>query len=154
MRLRMIKIDSIDEQIVRLLGQDGRQTSEQLAKQLNISAATVRRRIRKLVENNLLHFAAVVDPSDFGFPILAVIVVDVVPDKLEIALEELDKQPGVKWIANSFGHYDIVAGVRFRSMDDLYVFTTKTLPQIDGVKDSETFICLKGKKKGPYIPLT
>jgi Lrp/AsnC family transcriptional regulator for asnA, asnC and gidA len=154
MWLRMTKTDSIDEQIVRLLGQNGRQTSKQLAKQLNISAATVRRRIRKLVENDLLHIVGVVDPADFGFPLPTVIAIDVVPDKLETALEELDKQPEVKWIAITVGRYDVVAGIRFRSMDDLSEFTTRTLPRIDGVKDSETFICLKRKKKGPYLPLT
>ena len=55
----MIKTDLIDEKIVRILGEDGRQTSEQIAKELNISAATVRRRIKKLVENDMLRFVAV-----------------------------------------------------------------------------------------------
>ena len=150
----MTKTDSIDEKIVRMLGQNGRQSSNQIAKQLNISAATVRRRIRKLVENDLLHFVGVVDPSDFGYPLPAVIAIDVVPDRLEITLEELDKQPEVKWIATTVGRYDIVAGLRFRSMDELSDFIAQTLPQIDGVKDSETFICLKGKKRGPYLTLT
>ena len=150
----MNKTDSIDEQIVRLLGQDGRQTSEQIAKLLNISAATVRRRIKKLVDNDMLHFVAVVDPADFGFPLPAVIAVDVVPTKLDSVIKELSAQNEVKWIASTVGRYDVVAGARFRSMDELSEFTTKLLPKIDGIKDCETFVCLRGSKPGPYLPLT
>ncbi|MBN2239512.1 MAG: Lrp/AsnC family transcriptional regulator [Dehalococcoidales bacterium] len=144
----MIKTDSIDEQIVRLLGQDGRQTSDQIAKQLNISAATVRRRIKKLVDNDLLHFVGVVDPANFGYTLPAVIAIDVAPNKLEVVLTELEKLKEVEWIAPTVGRYDIIAGLLLRSMDDLSEFLQNTLPHIDGVKDNEVFICLKGKKRG------
>jgi len=150
----MNKTDHIDEQIVRLLGQDGRQTSKQIAKHLNISAATVRRRIKKLLENDLLHIVGVVDPANFGFPLPAVIAIDIIPEKLDSTLQELSKQPEVKWVATTVGRYDIIAGVRFRSIDYLSEFVTKILPHIDGVKDCETFICLKGSKNGPHLPLT
>jgi Lrp/AsnC family transcriptional regulator for asnA, asnC and gidA len=150
----MYKTDSIDEQIVRLIGQDGRQTSEQIAKILNISAATVRRRIKRLVENNMMHFVAVVDPADFGFPLPAVIAIDIIQGKQETVVKELSELPEVKWLASTVGRYDILAGTRFRSINDLTEFVTKVLPKVDGVKDIETFICLKGGKDGPRLPLT
>jgi Lrp/AsnC family transcriptional regulator for asnA, asnC and gidA len=150
----MMKTDGVDEQIVRLLGEDGRQSSEQIAKKLNISAATVRRRIKKLLENDLLHIVGVVDPADFGFPLPAVIAMDVIPEKLEFTLQELSDLPEIKWMATTIGRYDVIAGVRFRSLDFLSKFVTQTLPQITGVKDCETFVCLKGAKSGPYLPLT
>ncbi len=150
----MYKTDLVDEKIVRILGQDGRRTSEQLAKDLNISAATVRRRIKKLIENDMLHFVGVVNPANFGYPLPAVIAVDVVPGKLDSVLERLTEQPEVKWTATTVGRYDIIAGLRFRSIDYLSGFVTNTLNHIDGIKDSETFICLKGSKDGPYLPLT
>ncbi|GAH47789.1 unnamed protein product, partial [marine sediment metagenome] len=73
----MSTLDSIDIQIVRLLGQDARQDSETLAKQLNISSATVRRRLRKLFRDEFLHIVGVVDPTKFGFPVAVVIALDV-----------------------------------------------------------------------------
>jgi len=150
----MYKTDLVDEKIVRLLGQDGRQTSEQIAKELNISAATVRRRIKKLIENDMLHFVAVVNPADFGFPQPAVVAIDVVPGKLDSVLNKLSELPEVKWTATTVGRYDIIGGLRFRSIDYLSEFVTNTLNHIDGIKDSETFICLKGSKDGPRMPLT
>ncbi len=150
----MYKTDSTDEQIVRLLGQDGRQTSEQIAKKLRVSAATVRRRIKRLVDNNMMHFVAVVEPADFGFPLPAVVAIDIDQGKIEATLAGLSKQSEVKWIAITIGRHDIIAGLRFRSIDYLSEFVTKVLPQIDGIKDIETFICLKGPKEGPLLPLT
>jgi Lrp/AsnC family transcriptional regulator for asnA, asnC and gidA len=146
-------IDSVDEQIVRLLGKDGRQTSETLGKQLNLSAATVRRRLRKLIHSDLLRIVGVVDPSSFGFPMIAVISLDVAHDKVELAVEELSKRPEVSFVSTTTGRYDIIAIARFRSIDCLSEFVTKELAKLEGVRDSETFICLQ-EKKGRRIPLT
>ena len=144
----MIALDSIDEKLVRLLGKNAQQSYEQLAKQLNISAATVRRRLRKLIQNNLLSIVGVVDPSDFGLPLGAVITIDVVHDKLESTLEELSKQPEIRWVATTTGRYDVIIGGRFRSLDSLSDFTLKVLGKMKGVRSSETFIQLKHIKGG------
>ena len=146
-------IDSIDEQIARLLGQDARQNSETLAKQLNLSSATVRRRLRKLIHSGLLRIVGVVDPGKFGFPVAVVITLDVAHEKLESAMETLAKRPEIRWVSTTTGRFDIIVLARFRSNDRLAEFMTKELAQLEGVKDSETFICLD-VKKGSYIPFT
>ncbi len=145
--------DSVDEQLIRLLGQDARQSSESLAKQLNLSSATVRRRLRKLIRSDLLHIVGVVDPVRFTFPLAAVIALDVAHDKLESAMELLVNQPEIKWVSSTTGRFDIVAMARFHSTDNLSEFLTKQLAQMEWVKDSETFICLD-VRKGRYVPLT
>ena len=150
----MNKTKLADEQIVRLLGRDGSLTSQQIADQLGVSAATVRRRLKRLIEKDLLHFVAVVDPADFGYPQFAIIVLKISPEKLESAIEKLNKQPEIKWLATTIGRFNIIAGVRFCSMDELSDFVTKTIPKVDGIQDSETFVHLQSKKRGHYLPLT
>ncbi len=149
----MYIIDSVDEQIVRLLGKDARQSSETLAKQLNLSAATVRRRLRKLIRSDLLSIVGVVDPASFGFPLLVVITLDVSHDKLKLAMEELSKRPEVKFVSTITGRYDMIAIALFHSTDCLSQFVTDELAKLEGVRDSETFVCLE-VKKGVRIPLT
>ena len=144
--------DSLDEQLLRLLGQDARQNSETLAKQLNLSSATVRRRLRKLLRSELLHIIGVTDPASFGFPLAAVIALDISHNKLESAIEVLAKQSEVQWISTTTGRFDVIALARFRSAKCLSDFVTKEISQIEGVKDSETFICLN-VKKGRYVPI-
>ena len=149
----MSMIDSIDEQLVRLLGQDARQNSETLAKKLHLSAATIRRRMRKLIQNDLLHIIGVVDPKNFGVPLIAMITIDISHDKLVSTVETLSKLPEISWISTSTGRYDVIAMAAFSSTDALSDFMTKELPKLEGVKDSETFICLDSSK-GNYHPLS
>jgi len=139
-------LDSIDEQLARLLGQDARQNSETLAKQLKLSSATVRRRLRKLIRDDLLHIVGVVDPDKFGFPLAAIIALDVRHDKLESAMQALANHPKVRWVSTTTGRFDIIARVRFPSTESLSEFMVKELTQMEGVRNSETFICLDVRK--------
>ena len=145
--------DSIDERIVRLLGQDARQNSKALAKQLNLSAATVRRRLRKLIQSESLRIIGAVDPTRFGLPLAVVITLDVSNDKLESAIEVLANQPEIKWVSSTTGRFDIIALARFPSMDSLSDVLTRHLTQMEGVRSSETFVCLD-VRKGRVVPLT
>ena len=144
--------DSIDEQLVRLLAQDGRQSSEMLAKGLNLSSATVRRRLRKLIRDDVLRIVGVVDPYKFGFAVAVIISLDVTHDKLGLAMEALGERPEIKWVSTTTGRFDILAMARFRSNNGLAEFMTEVLAKLEGVKDSETFLCLD-VKKGRYIQL-
>ena len=142
-------IDSVDEQIVGLLGKDARQNSETLAKQLNLSSATVRRRLRKLIHSDLLRIIGVVDSNKFGFPVAVVITLDVAQDKLESAIDKLANKPEIRLVSSTTGRFDIIAFARFHSNESLSLFMTKELTQIEGINHSETFICLQ-VKKGVY----
>ena len=145
--------DSIDEQIVKLLGQDARQNSKSLAKQLNLSAATVRRRLRELIRNKSLRIVGAVDPTSFGLPVAAVITLDVSHDKLASAMEGLVSQPEIIWVSTTTGRFDIIAFGRFTSTDSLSKFLTDQLSKMEGVRNSETFLCLD-VKKGRFVVLS
>ena len=145
--------DSLDEQLVRLLGQDARQNSETLAKQLKKSSATIRRRLRRLLRNKLLRIVGVVNPADFGFPVAAVITLDVSHDKLASAMEGLASQPEIIWVSTTTGRFDIIAFGRFASTDSLSKFLTDQLSKMEGVRNSETFLCLD-VKKGRFVVLS
>jgi len=142
----MYKTDSVDLKIVQLLGKDARQSSEALAKKLNLSAATVRRRLRKMINNDLVRIVGVVEPVNFGFPLLAVITLDIEQNKLETALEEFAAQPEVRFASTITGRYDLLLVGRFRSNEDFSDFVKNKLAKVKGIKNSETFICLEVKK--------
>jgi len=144
--------DSKDEQLVRLLAEDARQNSETLAKKLNISSATVRRRLRKLLRADVLRIVGVVNPSSFGLSLPVVIGLNVLHDKLKLAMKALAKQPEIKWLSTTTGRFDIIIQARFPSTEALSNFVTKELTELEGVKDSETFVCLD-VKKGQYVQL-
>lgn len=149
--MTLVKPDAIDEKLIHLLSQDARQSSEALAKQLKLSAATVRRRMRKLIQDGLLHIIGVADPAKFGFPVTAVFAVDADHDVLESTMHTLVLEPEIRWAATTTGRFDIIAVARFRSNELLSEFMSKKLTKIQGIKDVETFLCLE-VNKGRLVP--
>lgn len=92
----MVIIDGLDERLIHLLENDARQSSEVLAAQLNTSPATIRRRVRKLIQSEVLRIVAVVDSSKVGLPLTAVIALDVAHEKLDSVTQMLVSRPEVK----------------------------------------------------------
>jgi Lrp/AsnC family transcriptional regulator for asnA, asnC and gidA len=149
----MYKPDSTDEQLAKLLGQDARITSDELAKKMKISSATVRRRLKRLLDNDLLRIVGVIDYDKFGFPLAVILTLNVSPDKLESAIKQLSSKQEIRWISTTIGRYDIIARGRFRSNEHLSEFIRKDLCKIDGLRETETYVCLN-MKEGRYVPFT
>ena len=145
-------MDSLDKQLIQLLHKDGRQSSEALAKQLKVSSATVRRRVRKLIQDEVVRIVAVADPAQVGLPLSVVIGLDVTHDKLESVMQMLANQTEIAWLATTTGRFDVMAIARFASTDELYKFMQSELANMEGLRDSETFICLH-VQKAPYMPV-
>jgi len=143
-------IDYLDEQLVQLLSKDARQTSRELARQLSVSPATVRRRLKKLIATGALRFLAITDPKSMGFHVTAISALSVLHDKGKPVLQILAERPEVKWVSTTTGRFDVLALVQFRSTEELAEFLEKELPRVEGIRDSETFICLH-MEKGNYM---
>ncbi len=142
----MYTVDNLDKRLIKLLQIDARQSSDVLAKQLDVSPATVRRRIRKLIEEDVMRIQAVLDPAKVGLPLAALIAFDVDHEKLGSVMDFLSERPEVRWYASCTGRFDIIAMVRFSSTDELSEFVQKELIRLDGVRDTETFVCLRVPK--------
>ena len=148
----MNMLDSIDKQLIILMGQNARQSSETLAKQLNLSAATVRRRINRLIKTDLLRIVGIADPATFGFSLGVVINLNVEQNKLESVMEWLINRTEIKWAATTTGRFDIIVVGGFKSTEHLSDFLTKDLTSLEGIKDTETLISLD-VRKGRYTSL-
>ncbi len=142
----MKKPDSLDFKIAQIVGRDARLSSEEIAKQLDVNSATIRRRLANLIDQGFLHIVGVVDPVDFGLPVAAIISLNVDNDKLESVLHILLEKPEIRWAALTTGRFDITAIARFPSITDLYKFITKQLGSIEGLRNTETSICLNVEK--------
>ena len=145
-------VDEIDEQLIRLLQKDARRSSGSLAAELKVSSATVRRRINRLTQNGILRIVALTDPTRVGYPLTAAIALKVETEKLDDLTDRLAKQSEVKWLSSATGRFDIIAVAQFRSTNEITNFLRRVLANQEGVKDTETYICLE-VKKGRYMPI-
>ena len=140
------KVDSLDNKIISILAKDARQSSNLIAKQLDVSASTIRRRIQNLIDNKTIRIMGIADPVKVGYPVTAYIAFNMAMDKVDAALKTLAGWPEIRTVSTIAGRFDILAMARFHSNDDLSDFLTRQLPKIKGLKDSETFICLHMEK--------
>lgn len=138
----MDKLDGIDNKLVKLLEHDAWQRAETLAEVLNISPATVRRRLRRLIQNGVLRAVAVADSSTITLPLTVVIALDVAHQDIDHIAKTLSGLSEITWLATTTGQFDIIVLGQFHSMEELNEFLRSKLALMEGIKNSQTFVCL------------
>ena len=142
----MATIDAMDQKLVSLLTENARQTSEVLAKQLGVNPSTVRRRLQTLIKNQVIRIVALPEPDKIGYAFRAVVAFDVSPEKLDSVITQLRQRPEVQWLSVTTGRYDVIAIVWFPSSEEFFTFMQTDVGALEGVRDTETFVCLHAGK--------
>jgi Lrp/AsnC family transcriptional regulator, regulator for asnA, asnC and gidA len=146
-KIRAFDPDDLDRQIIRLLRADGRRSNREIARTLDVPEATVRYRVRRLIESNILRITASVDPEHLGYGLTAVISVQVEPNRINTVAEEISAMPEVMWVAITAGAHDIMLMGSFRNQEEMFTFLTDRLAKIDGTYRTETSVALRIMKK-------
>ena len=126
----------------------------ELAKKLDITAPTVRNRIKDLEENGIFKVSGLINPSKHRGMITALVAMSVQSNgKLGQILEKISALPHVVWAGVVAGRYDIMAEVVcVGGKDELYQFTTETILSIGNVIRSETFLIMKSRNNWLCLP--
>lgn len=139
-------LDSLDKTLVKLLQTDARQNSNALAKHLGVNSSTIRRRIEKLLKDEVIRFVVIPDPKKIGLPLQAVVAFDVAEDMLKSVLEKLGNLEEVQWLTVTTGRFDVLASIWVPSTEELFHFLEEFVAKLEGVRNTETFICLHVEK--------
>ncbi|TAK10919.1 MAG: Lrp/AsnC family transcriptional regulator [Anaerolineae bacterium] len=142
----LAQLDKLDRDIIAHLQQDGRKAFTDIAKELNISEGTVRNRVGRLVDGNVLQVVGMVDPYQLGFDAPALIGVSVSPPDIERAAAEIAELAEVSYLIMVSGDFDLYVEVMCRDRDHLAKFLNERLRQVPGVQRTETFLILKTYK--------
>jgi Lrp/AsnC family transcriptional regulator for asnA, asnC and gidA len=147
-------IDSLDNEIIRLLTEDGRMPIGDMAARLNVTAPTVRSRIKSLEESGMLKVSGLIDTYQHHDLTTALVGLNVRSHgKLGQILEKVSRLENVTWAAVVTGRYDIFAEVVVTGgAKELYRFTTEIIPKVGTVLKSETFVILKSRQKWVRLP--
>ena len=118
-------LDTLDNEIIRLLTADGRIAIGEMAKKLNVTAPTVRKRIKVLEKSGIFKVSGLIDPSQHQEMITALVAMSVQSGgKLDQILDKIAHLPNVSWAGVATGRYDIIAEVIcVEGKDELYRFT-------------------------------
>lgn len=136
----------IDAKLISLLEQDANQTSQELAKQLSVSSSTVRRRMNELIKRGAIRIVAIPDPKQLGLPLLVIVAFQIDHEKANSFMKALASRQDVKCLYATTGRFDAIALMWFSSTEQLFDFMQQDVGKLEGVKTSETFICLHAEK--------
>jgi Lrp/AsnC family transcriptional regulator for asnA, asnC and gidA len=147
-------IDSLDNEIIRLLTEDGRMPIGDMAARLNVTAPTVRSRIKSLEQSGILKVSGLIDTYQQQEMITALVGLNIRSyGKLDQILDKVSRLDNVTWATVVTGRYDIFAEVVVTGgTKELYRFTTEIIPKVGTVLKSETFVIIKSRQKWVRLP--
>jgi Lrp/AsnC family transcriptional regulator for asnA, asnC and gidA len=141
-------MDELDTQIIRILQKDGRASNAGIARDVGVSEGTVRRRLKRLVQEEFIRVVALPDPGKMGLESQALVGVQVDPEKVDQVADDLSNLDEVKWVAVTTGSYDVFAWAALPSAEALGIFLRTKVGTVPGVRRTETFVNLSNKKRG------
>lgn len=143
-------MDEIDLRITEAVAADGRVANSEIARQLGVSEGTVRQRLRKLLKTGTLKIQAQVNSEHVPNQYPAVIGLKLEGRELERFAEQINRFPEVQRVMIVTGRYDLLVNLLLDSHERLVDFVTHRLSKVAGIRDSETFVCLKNYD--PWFP--
>ncbi len=133
------KLDQLDKEIIDLLTKDGRMSSAEIARAIGtVSERSVRYRLERLLEENVIRVTAVPVPQSLDYAIVADVFIEVETGQvLEIA-RKIASYDLVSYVACSTGEADISIQIIAPNNRELYEFVTGVLGKIPGVRKTTT----------------
>lgn len=141
------KIDKIDCRIIELLQKDGRLSNTAMAKELGIAEATIRTRLKRLINEKCIKIVAVCDPYQLGFGITGNMKIRIDIKKKNKVVRELKKLKELVFINMLTGHTDIDADFIVKSLDGLNDLVFNRINKIDGLIATETSLIMEYLKE-------
>ena len=141
-----MKLDKIDEKILKNLMVDARISARQLAIKLGMSTVTILSRIKKLEQEKVIKgYTALIDHEKIGYDLTAII--EIIAKKNPIDIEEkLSKIENVCGVYDITGNTDTVIVAKFKERNELSVFV-KSLSSLANVENTITHVVLNTAKE-------
>ncbi|HYM84270.1 MAG TPA: Lrp/AsnC family transcriptional regulator [Candidatus Dormibacteraeota bacterium] len=139
-------LDAVDLGIVRLLQDQGRTTNARIARELGVSEPTVRKRIDRLMQDEIIKVVAVLNPRMTGYQTDVLIGIRVQPGSLLAVGEALSRCEEVVYLGYTTGRHDILVEMLFRDDEALFEFLNGQLPSLGPIVSTETYHVLRTGK--------
>ena len=128
------EFSELDNEIIKILKQDGRTSNQRIADQLGVTTSMVATRIRRMEQAKAMKVVAVSDFSAFDYNVLLPIGVDVKGRRANDVAEDLAKLDEVAVVQLVSGQHDIEILVTLPDLDKMSDFLLGKLSQIEGVR--------------------
>ena len=136
-------LDSIDRAILEFLWKDARVSNREIAQALDIVEGTVRLRIKRLQQDNIIRIVPVTSTLGESSPSLAYLGIHT---ELSRAREVADAVAGidaVRFVATTLGRYNILAMTAVSGGEELLELVDSQLMAIPGVRHVDTSLATR-----------
>jgi Lrp/AsnC family transcriptional regulator for asnA, asnC and gidA len=134
-RKHRIDLDKMDRRILNILQRDGRLSFRNVARRLKVSDATVRSRVARLEQNNVIKgFSAQVDPQQAGMEVIGLVHLEVNREAQPQLTETLRAIDEVKLAMETGERQNLILMVAFPSRETLNEFLEKHIRGKPGIQ--------------------
>lgn len=147
-------LDETNLRIIDILSRDASRPFVEIARELEISDATVHMRVRRLVAAGVIRrFTVATDSRLLGYGHLAFMGINIKEASADEVTEALSQEDEIMEIHEMHGRFDLLLKIRARSLEemrDIVVNKIRTLPQIT---EAELMAVLKTTKEEQSVSL-
>lgn len=132
----MVRMDDKDRKIVEMLREDSRRPFTEIAEELGVTEATIRKRVESMEEAGVIEgYSVEVDPKKLGYETVTLLGLDVEPENLLEAAEEMVEIDEVKSVSTCTGDHMIMAEIWAKDNSHLGRIMSEEVGDIEGVKN-------------------
>jgi Lrp/AsnC family transcriptional regulator for asnA, asnC and gidA len=135
--------DEIDRRIFGELRKNPRVMTSAMSRSLKLPEPTVRRRLKRLLDDGLVQMTARLDPNRTGYSVQAYIGLEVNRSHIELIAARMAGYDFIQSTSIVTGPSHILAYGNFRNIDALYEFVMHELGNVEGISNTRTFVVLK-----------
>jgi len=146
--------DELDRKLIQELQKDGRKGYVDLASELGVVEGTVRRRVKRLVDRDIIKIVAVPNVRKLGYGFVCIMALQVSITDLRRVATNLAQNEHVCFLAFVTGRFDLMAIIVARSPEEYSHFLESELYAIPGVLRTEAFVNLDVIKGSASLPDT
>lgn len=153
----MTPLDSFDLAILRILQQDNRTPQRQIGEDVNLSAPSVQRRIRRMEAEGVIRSnVAVIAPETVGLSLTIFVQVELVsetPDDIDMMKRRFRDAAEVQQCYYVTGEADFMLVLVVESMSAYEDFTRRMFFHGGNVRKFRTFVSMDAVKSGSCLAL-
>jgi Lrp/AsnC family transcriptional regulator for asnA, asnC and gidA len=148
-----MSFDQLDLKIIKSLDGNGRKPYRLIAEEVGVSDATVRKRIKRMLDDGIIkEFNIILNYQALGRIIKAFIGLRVNPGKLKSIVDHLQQHPDIQVLYRTTGDVDLMVEIICRDMEELNSFLESEL-SLDGITGTVVTVVIGPYKRCPCTGL-
>ncbi|QCC47104.1 Lrp/AsnC family transcriptional regulator [Halobellus limi] len=149
-----MELDETDRAILRILQSDARTPFSEIARQIEMSSATVHDRVGRMEEAGIIEgYHAKIDPRAVGLGTSALVGLRIEQGNETDAVERLREIEGVQEIHLTTGEWDVVLRLYAEDTDGLRELMFEQISRIEGFSRSQTMVILATDLEERALPI-